>query len=210
MQKNKFYWMRLYTDFFENPSIIHIRSLKDSDFYIVTLLKMSLMSVKYDGKLRVSDSMSYTKESLSKALGVKPTKLIKAIALFQELDLISIDDEESLIMNGVIDATGSETPSAERKRRQRERELKEELQSDGQYKSKSYKKDRSNEGKDNVAPYIWLNPDEYKSLTESYDNDIVDETIAELSEYVAMKGIYYENHFLVIKKWIKEKDDPFE
>ena len=213
LEKNKFYWMRLYTDFFESPAILHIQSLKGSDKIIIILLKLSLMSVKYDGILRVSNTIPYTAETLARVIGISKTKLVEAIKLFKELDLMSIEDD-SLVMTQVIRATGKETASAERKRRERERRLKMLLkhpppQDDNESVNpdKKYKLNREHQGKTEIEEFVWLTQDELDRLYDTYDEDLVDLKVSELSEYIAMVGRYYESHYRTLINWINKEDE---
>lgn len=213
LEKNKFYWMRLYTDFFENPAILHIQSLKGSDKIIIILLKLSLMSVKYDGILRVSNTIPYTAETLAKVIGISKLKMQEAINLFKELDLMVLEDD-SFVMTQVIKATGKETASAERKRRERERKSKLLLkhpppQDDNESTSSDvkYKLNREHQGKTEIEEFVWLTQDELDRLYDTYDEDLVDLKLSELSEYIAMVGRYYESHYRTLINWINKEDE---
>jgi len=216
LEKNKFYWMRLYTDFFENPAILHIQSLRGSDKTIIILLKLSLMSVKYNGILRVSNVIPYTPETLAKVLGVTKAKMDEAINLFIKLDLMLLQDG-SLVMSNVIRATGKETPAAERKRLERERRQKYLLENSPPQNDddlaelnnseKDYKSSREHQGKEEVEEYVWLTDDEHDHLFKNYDINLVEQKISELSEYIAMYGRYYESHYRTLINWINKEDE---
>jgi len=211
MKNNRFYWMRLYTDFFEQPSIRHIQTLKKSELIIIILLKLSLMSVKYDGELRVSDSIPFTHKSLSKVLSIRENTLREILTLLIDLDLVSVKND-SLIMNQVIKATGSETSSAESKRKQRENELREQLKHEiieeaiGNQPT-NHRARREHLGKEEVAEYVWLSDNEYDNLINQFDEELVQEKIQEMSEYIAMKGTYYADHYRTLINWLNKDDD---
>lgn len=208
--------MRLYTDFFENPAILHIQSFKGSDKTIIILLKLSLMSVKYNGILRVSNSIPYTPETLAKVLGVNKAKIVEAINLFVSLDLMTLENG-SMVMNQVIKATGKETASAERKRLERERKEKlllkhpppqdESNEAELNNSKKDYKSKREHQGKEEVEEFVWLTDDEQDYLFENYDINLVEQKISELSEYIAMVGRYYESHYRTLINWINKDDE---
>jgi predicted phage replisome organizer len=211
MDSNKYYWMRLYTDFFEQPAIRYILSLKNADSIIVIMLKLSLMSVKYDGVIRVSDTMSYSDKNLSRILGIKLERYSEIMNLFVDLDLISITNDDSIIMNLAVKATGKETSSARRKRDQRARdsELLDEIANkinklEPYIAYKDYKASRLEQGKKEIIPLIWMTDEEYDALCSNFDEDIVDEKLSELSEWIEMKGVYYEDHYRTIIKWINK------
>ena len=216
MEKNKFYWMRLYTDFFENPAILHIQSLRGSDKTIIILLKLSLMSVKYNGILRVSNAIPYTPETLAKVLGVNKAKMLEAIDLFISLDLMTIEND-SMVMNQVIKATGKETAAAERKRLERERRQKYLLENpppqdddnlaELNNSKKTHTSNREHQGKKEVEEFVWLTDDEFNSLYHDYEEDLVDQKLFELSEYIAIHEKYYENHYRTLINWINKEDE---
>jgi predicted phage replisome organizer len=202
--------MRLHTDFFEKPAIRHIQTLKKWESIIVILLKLSLMSVKYDGELRVSNSVPYSIKSLSKVLSIRESTLRETLNLLIDLDLVSIEGD-SIIMNQVIKSTGSETPSAERKRDQRERELREQIKKEileeAINSNTDYRTNREHLGKEKVAEYVWLSKKEYELLANEFDEELVQEKIDEMSEYIAMKGTYYADHYRALINWLNKDDD---
>ena len=204
--------MRMYTDFFEQPPIRYIETLDQSANYLIVLLKMALMSVKHDGKLRISDTKPYTPKELSQVLKIEISLLEKILTEFKELDLIKIDKNKSIYITMVESSIGSETPAADRKRKQRKREkeipstedvlINENPSIKALIAKSNYLRDRTAENKKEVSEYVWLTNEELNNLHHEFDEADVVAKIEEMSDWIEKKGTYYENHYSALRKWI--------
>ena len=118
----KYYWCRLKKDFFIDPKIKKLRRIAGGDSYTIILLKIMLLTLNSDGVLIYEGLESTLADELALILD-EDEKNVEATLIFMESMklLVQIDNNkyDLPIMEGLI---GSETDSAERKRRQRERE----------------------------------------------------------------------------------------
>jgi len=118
----KYYWLRLKKDFFIEPKIKKLRRIAGGDTYTIILLKMMLLTLTTDGILTYQGIEKNLSDELALILD-EDEKNVEATLIFMEtmklLVQVSTNEYELPIMQDLI---GSETDSAERKRRQRERE----------------------------------------------------------------------------------------
>lgn len=118
----KYYWCRLKKDFFIEPKIKKLRRIAGGDSYTIILLKIMLLTLNTDGVLIYEGLETTLADELALILD-EDEKNVEATLIFMESMklLVQVDNNKYNlpIMEGLI---GSETDSAERKRRQRERE----------------------------------------------------------------------------------------
>jgi len=118
----KYYWLRLKKDFFTDPKIKKLRRIAGGDTYTIILLKIMLLTLNTDGILIYEGIEKNLSDELALILD-EDEKNVEATLIFMEtmklLVQVSTNEYELPIMQDLI---GSETDSAERKRRQRERE----------------------------------------------------------------------------------------
>ena len=121
-QGKRYYWLKLKDDFFLDPRIKKLRKIAGGDTYTVILLKLMLMTVNNDGML-VYEGIE---KNLSDELALKldeDNKNVEATLIFmQSMQLLKEIDSQTYDIPKVRELTGTETGSAERKRRQRAKE----------------------------------------------------------------------------------------
>lgn len=128
----KYYWLKLSKDFFKRHDIRFLDSLENGHEISLFYLKMLCESVDHNGRLRFSDEVPYTARILGGIFEV-PTSLAKeALDVLQELKLIKVTDDGTILMTEVETMIGSETYWATQKREKRETGVGQELDKVGQ------------------------------------------------------------------------------
>lgn len=67
---------------------------------------------------------------------------------------------------------------------------------------------RNKEVKKVYNDHVQLTQIEYDNLILEFGDNLIKEYLFRLNEYIAIKGIKYKNHNLVIRKWIRENPKP--
>lgn len=117
----KFYWLKLKRDFFKRHDIRIIEEMPNGKDYVLFYLKLLLESIDHEGSLRFSDTIPYNEQMLSVITNTNVDIVRAAMNLFIELQLIEIFDDKTIYMGEVEKMIGSESESAERMRRLRQR-----------------------------------------------------------------------------------------
>lgn len=117
----KFYWLKLKRDFFKRHDIRIIEEMPNGKDYVLFYLKLLLESIDHEGSLRFSDTIPYNEQMLSVITNTNVDIVRSAMKLFVELQLIEIFDDQTIFMGEVEKMIGSESESAERVRKLRQR-----------------------------------------------------------------------------------------
>jgi predicted phage replisome organizer len=117
----RYYWLKLKDNFFDEEDIKLVESMPNGKDYIIFFLKLQLKSIKTEGILKYKNIIPYTPEMLSTITNTNVDVVKGAIDLFKELKMLEIWDDGTIFMNEVINLIGSESDSAERVRRLREK-----------------------------------------------------------------------------------------
>ena len=118
----KFYWLKLKRDFFKRHDIRIIEEMPNGKDYVLFYLKLLLESIDHEGSLRFSDTIPYNEQMLSVITNTNVDIVRSAMKLFVELHLIDILDDQTIYMGEVEKMIGSESWSAERVRRFRQKQ----------------------------------------------------------------------------------------
>ena len=118
----KFYWLKLRRDFFKRHDIRIIEEMPNGKDYVLFYLKLLLESIDHEGSLRFSDTIPYNEQMLSVVTNTNVDIVRSAMKLFTELKLMELFDDETIYMAEVNSMIGSESWSAERVRRFRQRQ----------------------------------------------------------------------------------------
>jgi len=117
----KYYWLKLMKDFFIQAKIKKLRKLAGGDTYVIIYLKMMLLSINSDG-IVVFESIEPTlEEELALVLDEDVDHVKFLIAFLVANNLIEQKSESDFFMVEVSSLIGSETTSAERVRKHREK-----------------------------------------------------------------------------------------
>lgn len=168
MIENKYFWLKLKEDFFNDPDIKLIKSQKDGKDYIILYLQLQLLSLRTEGLLRHKDIIPYTPDMLS-SLTDTPVGVVKqAIELFIALGMIEQWDDGTLYMSEMQKLIGKESESAERVRRHREKQLALQCNNDVIKSNTEIEIDLEKEKEINNTPKISRNVSNLKEVFEHY------------------------------------------
>ena len=118
----KFYWLKLKRDFFKRHDIRIIEEMPNGKDYVLFYLKLLLESIDHEGSLRFSDTIPYNEQMLSVVTNTNIDIVRSAMKLFTELNLMEVLDDATIYMAEVNTMIGSESWSAERVRRFRQKQ----------------------------------------------------------------------------------------
>lgn len=121
-ESKKFYWLKLKRDFFKRHDIRIIEEMPNGKDYVLFYLKLLLESIDHEGSLRFSDTIPYNEQMLSVITNTNIDIVRSAMKLFIELRLIEIFDDQTIFMGEIEKMIGSESESASRMRRLRQRQ----------------------------------------------------------------------------------------
>lgn len=216
----KYYFLKLKEDFFFSGEVLIIEKMPDGMLYSNILLKLYLLSLKFNGFLKLNENVNYTPEMLASLTGHELETVEKALDLFLELGLIVECADNSIYMSNIEDMVGTSSTEADRKRRARA-ELKK-LSSQAEDKctqdvralsekcpteiEKEKEIDKESELKQELyGQYknVSLAHSDYEQLKNDYPI-YADKYIDKLSEYMESTGKSYKNHLVTIQKWLDE------
>lgn len=121
MGEKKYYWLKLKDDFFKRHDVKIIEAMDNGKEYILFYLKLLVESISHEGRLRFSDTIPYSEKMLATITDTNIDIVRTALQIFQELNLVEVLDDKTLYMSEVTRMIGSESASAERMRRSREK-----------------------------------------------------------------------------------------
>ena len=121
MSDKKYYWLKLPKDFFKRHDIKYIESLPDGHRIVLVYLQLMVESIDHEGELRFSPKIPYSYEMLASVLGVDVDVLKKAMKVLEELELVRIAKNGTIIIEKVKNMVGFETEWARKKKEYRER-----------------------------------------------------------------------------------------
>lgn len=118
--KERYYWLKLPTDFFKRHDIKVIESMQNGKEYVLFYLKLMLESVDHEGTLRFSDFIPYNEEMLAAVTNTNVDTVRVAVSVLEQFGMLELWDDKTLYLKQVAELLGSETYAAKRKRAQRE------------------------------------------------------------------------------------------
>ena len=126
MAEKRYFWLKIYDDFFTSKRIKRLRSIAGGDTYTIIYLKMQLKALKTDGYLYYDGVMSNFVEELALDLDEKPEDVKITIDYLMSVDLLEQKNDEEYELTYMKNLIGSETASTQRVRdfRERQKELK--------------------------------------------------------------------------------------
>lgn len=123
MAEKRYFWLKLQQDFFGRKEIKMLRRIAGGDTYTVIYLKMLLKSLQTDGKLYYEGVSDDFIEEIALDIDEEYENVQVTVTYLRSKGLLidsGIDEVELTSLRAMV---GSETASAERKRRQRERDI---------------------------------------------------------------------------------------
>jgi predicted phage replisome organizer/uncharacterized phage protein (TIGR02220 family) len=117
----KYYWLKLKRDFFKRHDIRIIEEMPNGKDYILFYLKLLLESIDHEGELRFSETIPYNEQMLSVITNTNVDIVKSAMQIFVDLNMIEVFEDSTIFMGEVQKLIGSETASAERVRKHRQK-----------------------------------------------------------------------------------------
>lgn len=127
-ETKKYYWLKLKDDFFRDKRIKKLRRIAGGDTYTVIYLKMQLLSIKNNGVLIYEGIEDNFAEELALELDEDTENVKVTLAFLHGNGMIEETEPDHYLMTETIKCIGSESTSAERVRKHRERKAQKMLQ----------------------------------------------------------------------------------
>ncbi len=120
MAGKKLYWLKLKTDYFDSIKMKKLRQMAGGAVFTLIYLKMQLLALKSDGII----VFEKVEDSFAKELALQLDEAVEDIEMtllyLQKVDLIDVNQDcDTYFLPEVIANTGSESESAERVRKHR-------------------------------------------------------------------------------------------
>lgn len=122
MAAKRFYWIKLRDDFFQQKEVKKLRRIAGGDTYVIVYLKMLLLAAKTEGVLTWTGLEDNFAEELALDLDEKNEDVEVTLNYLLKTGLAETKTGEIYSLPYVLEVVGSETDSAERMRRMRERQ----------------------------------------------------------------------------------------
>ena len=126
MAEKRYFWLKLYDDFFTSKRIKKLRTIAGGDTYTIIYLKMQLKALNTDGYLYFDGLMSDFAEELALDIDEKPEDVKVTINYLLSAGLLETNDGEQYKLPFMDNCIGSETAHTQRQReyvkRKKERE----------------------------------------------------------------------------------------
>ena len=165
----KFYWLKLKRDFFKRHDIRIIEEMPNGKDYVLFYLKLLLESIDHEGSLRFSDTIPYNEQMLSVITNTNVDIVRSAMKLFTDLNLIEIFDDQTIFMGEVEKMIGSESESAGRMRKLRQRQQA--SLGDGNVRNSDTEKEKETEIKKDIDKDIEIERENECAFDRSIDTD---------------------------------------
>ena len=117
----KYYWLKLKADFFTNRAMKKLRRIAGGDTYTIIYLKLQLLSLKDEGLLFYEGVEPTFYEEMALALDEDAENVRATLIFLESMGLIEKHNDHEYILTQVPYMIGSETESAARVRRFRDK-----------------------------------------------------------------------------------------
>ena len=220
MAENKrYFWLRLYDDFFTSKRIKKLRALAGGDTYTIIYLKMQLKSIKDDGYLYFDNIMNDFAEELALDIDESPDDVRVTIQYLLSVGLLECsEDGEQYFLTYLPNLIGSETASTQRSRESRRRKKEQEvLQCNNDAtqvqrtcnvekrieENRRDKEEKEKEVRHKHGEYghVLLTEKQYQKLIADYGEDATGMAIKKVDEYCQQYGKRYTDYNLTLRKW---------
>ena len=228
-ENKKYFWLKLYNDFFSSKRIKRLRSLAGGDTYTIIYLKMQLKALKDDGYLYFDGVMDEFAEELALDIDENPDDVRMTIQYLLRVGLMeSSEDGKEYFLTYVPKCIGSETASTQRSRLSRARkkeqealqcntdatptqqvetncntEIEKEIDKDKEKDiEKEHKKTVPTKKKYGEFQKVTLTDEEYTKLINEYGEETAHRAIEFLDSYIAEKGYKSKSNYLAIRRWV--------
>ena len=219
-ENKKYYYLKLKENFFNSDEIVLIESMQNGILYSNILLKLYLLSLKYNGFLRLNENMAYTAQMIATITRHEVGTVERALNVFMEFGLIVPAADGSIYMTNIEDMVGKSSTEADRKRLARAEvkrlggqtadkcpqnvpAVSENCPPEIEIEKESDIKKESERELYGRYRNVSLTISEYEQLKCDYPI-YADKYIEKLSEYMESTGKAYNSHSATIRSWLKK------
>ena len=214
----KYYYLKLKENFFTGEKMVILESMQDGLLYSNLLLKMYLMSLKYNGILMLNDRLPHTPQTIATYTRHQIGTVERALRVFTEFGFVEVLTDGAYYMADIQLLIGQSSTEGERKKKERMRLKRQNLLPSGQadkcppeIRDKRLDiRDKSIENRecDSAHAYgryknVFLSDEELTELQTELPT-LWQNYIDRLSEYMASTGKQYQNHAATIRRWAAE------
>lgn len=230
----RYYWLQLQENFFSDKRLKKLRKIAGGDTYTVIYLKMMLASLKTEGLIEYEGVEESLAKEIALALDEDEDNVSMVLSFLLNSGLLINIGNNQYFLPIVAENLGSEGASAKRMRELRERQRlsqRDTLTSqcdtltslcdetslcDGE-KRREENRILDNKYISEQEPditflkrtygefkHVRLTDKEIDTLTQTFGQDLTDEYITYLDEYIENHDKDYKNHYLTIRNWIKK------
>lgn len=121
MAEKRYYWLKLPKDFFQSKEIKRLRRIAGGDTYTIIYLKMLLKSLETNGRLYFEGIEDNFSEEIALDIDEEPDNVQVTMDFLKAKGLMTVSDDEAFLEKLPF-MVGSESESAERVRRFRDRQ----------------------------------------------------------------------------------------
>lgn len=122
-KEKRYFWLKLMDGFFDDKSIKLLRAQENGDKMVIVYLLLQLKALKSEGIINYLSIMPSIEEEIAVDIGENVDLVKKTVEFLVKLNLVEVLDDSALYMitkKELLDY-GSESASAERVRRHREK-----------------------------------------------------------------------------------------
>ena len=115
-ENKKYYYLKLKENFFNSDEIVLIENMQDGILYSNILLKLYLLSLKYNGFLRLNENITYSAQMIATITRHEIGTVERALNIFLQFGLIVSAADGSIYMTNIEGMVGKSSTEADRKR----------------------------------------------------------------------------------------------
>lgn len=119
--KKRFWWLKLKEGYFDSEGMRRLRKQAGGEVFTIIYLKMQLASLRTDGVISYNGYDETFAKEIAFAIGEDADNVANTIEALRRYKLIETITDESFFLPEAVANTGSESGSAARMRRLRER-----------------------------------------------------------------------------------------
>ena len=228
----RYYYLKLKENFYLMDTIVILEDMPDGIIYSNILMKMYLMSLKYEGILMVTDELPHTAHTIATVTRQQIGTVERAIKVFIQMGFVEVLTTGAYYMTDIQSHIGQSSTEGDRKRKQRSAFTSKKL-------LPSTENTEGGQNADKCPPILEFRDKSLDIRDKSIESESIEEThppflgkyqnislseseleqlktelpslyqkyIEKLSEYMASTGKTYNSHIATIRKWAKEDSE---
>jgi len=122
MSDKKYFWLKLPRNFFDKHYVKMLMAKENGVNLTLFYIRLLTESIDHEGKLRYSESIPYNNNSLAEITGFPLDLVNGAMEILSEMELAVTEDDGTIFLPKSLKMIGSESGSAARVRRYRDRQ----------------------------------------------------------------------------------------